>query len=167
MCATSQGGAHSSCQKPQQALEERLDSLPHRPILNPTHVPTRLWFLDVGHAGGCHSHTSLIFHKAKSHCFWKAEKIANPEQKLWSHFPCKDSEKEVIREKMVLKKTDNSPATPARLCRDDSPWLQAEQGRKANQGNTRETSISQVETAGTSLPRSGQAGTFSGSQPLI
>ncbi|OBS75315.1 hypothetical protein A6R68_14112 [Neotoma lepida] len=92
--------------------------------------------------------------EAKSHCSWKAEKIPNPEQKLWSRFPCKDSEEDVILEEMVLKKTGGSPAEPGSLCQDDSSWLQAEQGRKASQGKSRDISMSEVDNADLRLSQS-------------
>ncbi|XP_006994434.3 IQ domain-containing protein C isoform X2 [Peromyscus maniculatus bairdii] len=98
----------------------------------------------------------IFLPEAKSHCSWKSEKIPNPEQKLWSHFPCKDSEKDVILEEMVLKKTGGSPAEPGSLCQDDSLWLQAEQGRKASQGKTRDSSMSQVDNADLGLSQSQQ-----------
>ncbi|XP_028615747.1 IQ domain-containing protein C [Grammomys surdaster] len=93
----------------------------------------------------------IFLPEAKSHRSWKAEKITNPEQKLWSHSPYKDSKKELIWEEMALKKTEKSPAKPGSLCRDDSPWSQAEQGRRASQGNSRDTSVSRVENAVTDL----------------
>ncbi|CAO2589205.1 IQ domain-containing protein C [Lemmus lemmus] len=92
----------------------------------------------------------LFLPEAKSHCSWKTEKIPNPEQKLWSHFPCKDSEKDVIVGEMVLK-TGGSPAEPGRLCQDDSSWLQTEQGRKAGQEKTSSISVCQVDNAVTDL----------------
>ncbi|NP_932143.2 IQ domain-containing protein C isoform 1 [Mus musculus] len=94
--------------------------------------------------------------EAKSHQSWKAEKISNPEQKLWSHSPHKDSEKELIWEEMVQKKTEKSPANPGSLCRDDSAWPQAEQGRKASQGNSQDTSVSKMENADLGLSQSQQ-----------
>ncbi|XP_057640782.1 IQ domain-containing protein C isoform X2 [Chionomys nivalis] len=84
----------------------------------------------------------IFLPEAKSHCSWKAEKIPNPEQKLWSHFPCKDSEKDVILEEMVLK-TGGSPEKPGSLC----SWLQTEQGRRASQEKTRDISMSEVDNA--------------------
>lgn len=64
----------------------------------------------------------------------------------------------------MLKKTEENPANPGSLCRDGSAWPQAEQGREASQGNSRDAFVSRVEDAGTYLTRSGQAPT-SGSQP--
>ncbi|XP_051028032.1 IQ domain-containing protein C [Acomys russatus] len=61
--------------------------------------------------------------EAKSHCPWKAENTANPE-----------------------KKREESPAKPGSLCRDDSAWLRAEQGRKASQRNTGDTQVSKMAT---------------------
>ncbi|XP_021016282.2 IQ domain-containing protein C isoform X1 [Mus caroli] len=94
--------------------------------------------------------------EAKSPHSWKAEKTSNPQQKLWSPSPDKDSEKELIWEEMVLKKTEKSPANPGSLCREDSAWLQAEQGRKASQGNSRDTSVSKMENADLGLSQSQQ-----------
>ncbi|XP_052033432.1 IQ domain-containing protein C isoform X2 [Apodemus sylvaticus] len=88
--------------------------------------------------------------EAKPHQSWKAEKITKPTQKLWNHSSYKDCEKELIWEETV-QKTEESPAEPGRLCRDDSPWSQAEQGRKASQGNSRDTSVSAVENAVTDV----------------
>ncbi|KAL1776301.1 IQ domain-containing protein C [Sigmodon hispidus] len=97
----------------------------------------------------------IFLPEAKSLCSWKAEKIPNSEQKLWSHFPCKDSEKVVTVEEMVLKKTRGSPAEPGSLCQDDSPWLQDEHGRKASQGKTRDLfSSSEVDNADLGLSQS-------------
>lgn len=56
----------------------------------------------------------------------------------------------------MLKKTGGSPAEPGSLCRDDSLWLQAEQGRKASQGKTRDSSMSQVDNADLGLSQSQQ-----------
>uniref|UniRef100_A0A8C5KJT8 IQ domain-containing protein C n=1 Tax=Jaculus jaculus TaxID=51337 RepID=A0A8C5KJT8_JACJA len=96
--------------------------------------------------------------KAKSHHSWKAgKKISNPEQELWCYFPCTASEKEATWEEMVQKKLKESSASP---CGDDSPWLQAEQGRKtkkSTQGDSKDNAISKMENPGSSLPRSGQA----------
>ncbi|GAB1288975.1 IQ domain-containing protein C [Apodemus speciosus] len=88
--------------------------------------------------------------EAKPHQSWKAEKITKPAQKLWSHSSYKDSEKGLIWEETV-QKTGKSPADPGSLCRDDSPWAQAEQGRKASQGNSRDSSVSTVENAVTDV----------------
>lgn len=93
----------------------------------------------------------IFLPEAKSHRSWKIEKIPNPEQKLSSHSPHKDSEKELLWEEMVLRKTDKNPAEPGSLCRGDSTWPQAEPGRKASQGNSRDPSISKVQSAVTDL----------------
>lgn len=86
--------------------------------------------------------------KAKSHRSWKGpEKLPNPEQELWRHTPCKLSE--ATWEEMVLKKSEESSASP---CRDNGPWLQAEQGRKPKKdtrGDIRDIAISQMENPAT------------------
>ncbi|XP_008576449.1 PREDICTED: IQ domain-containing protein C [Galeopterus variegatus] len=98
--------------------------------------------------------------KAKSHRTWKAgESIPNPEQELWSHIPCKESERETIWEEMVLKKSGESSANPGtHLCREDSPWLwvkQSRQTRKPNQEETRAMSkMENPEVTGPGLPYS-------------
>lgn len=51
----------------------------------------------------------------------------------------------------MLRKTDKNPAEPGSLGRGDSAQLQAEQGRKASQGNSRDTSISKVQRAVTDV----------------
>lgn len=51
----------------------------------------------------------------------------------------------------MLRKTDKNPAEPGSLGRGDSAQLQAEQGRKASQGNSRDTSISKVQRAVTNV----------------
>nr|XP_004665217.2 IQ domain-containing protein C [Jaculus jaculus] len=91
--------------------------------------------------------------KAKSHHSWKAgKKISNPEQELWCYFPCTASEKEATWEEMVQKKLKESSASP---CGDDSPWLQAEQGRKtkkSTQGDSKDNAISKMENPETIGP---------------
>uniref|UniRef100_G1QPN5 IQ motif containing C n=1 Tax=Nomascus leucogenys TaxID=61853 RepID=G1QPN5_NOMLE len=78
--------------------------------------------------------------KAKSHQTWKAgDRVANPEQGLWNHFPCEESEGEATWEEMVLKKSGESSANQGNLCRDHSSWLQMEQNRKPSQEETRDT----------------------------
>uniref|UniRef100_A0A2K6FHI2 IQ motif containing C n=1 Tax=Propithecus coquereli TaxID=379532 RepID=A0A2K6FHI2_PROCO len=79
--------------------------------------------------------------KAKSHQTWKAgERVANPEQEPGSRIPCKEAEREAIWEEMVLKKSGERSANPGSdLCRDDNPWLQAEQSRKASQEEPQDT----------------------------
>uniref|UniRef100_A0A2K6TTU4 IQ motif containing C n=1 Tax=Saimiri boliviensis boliviensis TaxID=39432 RepID=A0A2K6TTU4_SAIBB len=77
--------------------------------------------------------------KAKSHQTWKAgDRVANPEQKLWNHVPCKESEGEATCEEMVLRKSGESSANQGSLCRDYSPWLQMEQNGKPSQEETRD-----------------------------
>uniref|UniRef100_A0A8C6RA93 IQ motif containing C n=1 Tax=Nannospalax galili TaxID=1026970 RepID=A0A8C6RA93_NANGA len=82
------------------------------------------------------------------HYPWKAgERIPNPKQELWSHFLCKESEKETTWEETVPKNSANPGSLP---CRDDSCCLVAEQGRKASEEKTRNASISNVENPGLS-----------------
>ncbi|EPY87296.1 hypothetical protein CB1_000256021 [Camelus ferus] len=97
--------------------------------------------------------------KAKSHQTWKArERVPSPKE-LWSHFPCKEPEKEAIWEEMILKKSGESSANSGSLpFRDDSPWLQDEQNRKTrklSQGETRDMSrMDNPEAEGPRLPQS-------------
>jgi hypothetical protein len=67
---------------------------------------------------------------------------------------------------MVQKKTEKSPANPGSLCRDDSAWPQAEQGRKASQGNSQDTSVSKMENAGTYLARWGKSDLLRSQPPM-
>lgn len=95
--------------------------------------------------------------KAKTHRTWKArERVPKPEQELWSCFPCKEPEKEAIREKMMLKSGESSANSESLHCRDDSPWLQDEQSRKTrkpSQEETRDMSrMENPEAAGPGLP---------------
>ncbi|KAK2106375.1 hypothetical protein P7K49_015889 [Saguinus oedipus] len=78
--------------------------------------------------------------KAKSHQTWRAgDRVANPEQELWNHVPCKEPEGEATREEVVLKKSGESSANQGNLCRDHNPWLQMEQNRKLSQEETKDT----------------------------
>ncbi|XP_012876003.1 PREDICTED: IQ domain-containing protein C isoform X2 [Dipodomys ordii] len=95
--------------------------------------------------------------EAKSHRSWKAkERVQNPEQELWRHLPCKESEKRAMWEEMMLKKPRENSSDPGTLpCRDDSLWLLAEQSKKARkpgQEKTRDTSISRMENPETTGP---------------
>lgn len=98
--------------------------------------------------------------KAKSHQTWKAgERVPDPEQELWSRFPCKEPEKEAIWEGMILKKSGESSANSGSFpCRDESPWPQNEQStktRKLSQGETRDMSkMENPEAAGPGLSHS-------------
>ncbi|EGW00114.1 IQ domain-containing protein C [Cricetulus griseus] len=76
----------------------------------------------------------IFLPEAKFHRSWKAEKVPNPEQKLCSHLPLKDSGKDGLVEDM-LKEAGGSPAKAGSLCRDDCPWPQPEQGRKARESS--------------------------------
>lgn len=104
--------------------------------------------------------TPLISQKAKSHQTWKAggERVPNPEQELWSHFPCKETEKETIWEEVILKKSGESFTNSSSLpCRDASAWLQDEQSRRTRKPSQETRDVSRMENPGTPLPRSGQA----------
>uniref|UniRef100_A0A8D2FGB5 IQ motif containing C n=1 Tax=Theropithecus gelada TaxID=9565 RepID=A0A8D2FGB5_THEGE len=94
--------------------------------------------------------------KAKSHQTWKAgDRVANPEQGLWKHFPCKESEGEATWEEMVLKKSGESSANQGSVCRDHSSWLQMEQNRKPSQEETRDmTRMENPEATDSRLPHS-------------
>lgn len=81
--------------------------------------------------------------------------MPSSEQKLCSHFPCKESVKEALWEEMVLKKSGESSTNSGRLpCRDDNLWLQVKQSRKSSEEETRNTS--RMKNSGTSLPKSGK-----------
>uniref|UniRef100_A0A2K5M0I3 IQ motif containing C n=1 Tax=Cercocebus atys TaxID=9531 RepID=A0A2K5M0I3_CERAT len=94
--------------------------------------------------------------KAKSHQTWKAgDRVANPEQGLWKHFPCKESEGVATWEEMVLKKSGESSANQGSVCRDHSSWLQMEQNRKPSQEETRDmTRMENPEATDPRLPHS-------------
>uniref|UniRef100_A0A1D5QYA6 IQ motif containing C n=1 Tax=Macaca mulatta TaxID=9544 RepID=A0A1D5QYA6_MACMU len=94
--------------------------------------------------------------KAKSHQTWKAgDRVANPEQGLWKHFPCKESEGEATWEEIVLKKSGESSANQGSVCRDHSSWLQMEQNRKPSQEETRDmTRMENPEATDPRLPHS-------------
>ncbi|XP_048206719.1 IQ domain-containing protein C [Perognathus longimembris pacificus] len=82
--------------------------------------------------------------EAKSHHSWKArERVQNLEHEL-----CKESEKRVFWEKMLKKPGENSADPQSLPCRNDSPWLLAEQRkktRKPSQEKTRDISVSRLE----------------------
>ncbi|KAM4872291.1 IQ domain-containing protein C [Thomomys bottae] len=90
--------------------------------------------------------------EAKSHSSWKArERVQNPEQELW-----RQSEKRAIWEEMMLKKPGENPSDLESLpCRNDGPWLRAEQrkqARKPSQEKTRDNSISRMENPEATSP---------------
>ncbi|XP_036207716.1 IQ domain-containing protein C isoform X1 [Myotis myotis] len=93
--------------------------------------------------------------KARSHRNWKAgERVPQSEQELWSCFPCKEPEKE-----MLLKKSGESSANSESLHRrDDSSWLQDQQSRKTRKPSQEETEamprMENPEAAGPGLPHS-------------
>uniref|UniRef100_A0A8C3WTM3 IQ motif containing C n=1 Tax=Catagonus wagneri TaxID=51154 RepID=A0A8C3WTM3_9CETA len=98
-----------------------------------------------------------FFPKATSHQTWKAgERVPNPEQELWSHFPCKEPEKEAVWEEMILKKSGKSSANSGSFpCRDEGPWPQNEQSRKTRKRSQRETrDMSRMENPGPGLSHS-------------
>lgn len=104
--------------------------------------------------------TPLISQKAKSCQTWKAtgERAPNPEQELWSRFACKETEKETIREDMILKKSGESFTNASSLpCRDASAWSQDEQSRRTGKPSQETRDVSRMNDPGTPLPRSGQA----------
>ncbi|EPQ15217.1 IQ domain-containing protein C, partial [Myotis brandtii] len=93
--------------------------------------------------------------KAKSHRNWKAgERVPKSEQELWSCFPCKEPERE-----MMLKKSGESSANSESLHRrDDSSWLRDQQSRKTRKPSQEETEamprMENPEAAGPGLPHS-------------
>ncbi|XP_015454282.2 IQ domain-containing protein C [Pteropus alecto] len=95
--------------------------------------------------------------KAKSQRTWKAgERVPKPEQELWSCFPRKEPERDIIREERMLKKSGECSANSGSLpCRDDSPWLQDGKNKKPRQEETRDTSrMENPEVAGPGLSHS-------------
>ncbi|XP_039692820.1 IQ domain-containing protein C isoform X2 [Pteropus medius] len=98
-----------------------------------------------------------VLQKAKSQRTWKAgERVPKPEQELWSRFPRKEPERDIIREERMLKKSGECSANSGSLpCRDDSPWLQDGKNKKPRQEETRDTSrMENPEVAGPGLSHS-------------